>query len=128
MMGLRSKARRDLVRSLWRGVLGLGIFAFFAPVHRLLSAAAPRPEAPSLTTDEWARLRRGETLRRPALLVRPGPEVLSLRCPHLGCTVRETSDGFVCPCHGSRFSRHGERLSGPAPRGLEHLTLRGGPP
>ncbi len=24
-------------------------------------------------------------------------------CPHLGCIVRPTEDGFICPCHQSRF-------------------------
>jgi glycine/D-amino acid oxidase-like deaminating enzyme len=50
-----------------------------------------------------------------------GIHAFSALCPHLGCVVRwnhaeETSD---CPCHGSRFSAHGEVVNGPANRNLE---------
>lgn len=46
-------------------------------------------------------------------------------CPHQGCPVRfvSPSDGFVCPCHGSRFSATGARLDGPAPSGLRPLPV-----
>ena len=32
-----------------------------------------------------------------------GYSAISLVCPHLGCIVNVTGDGFACPCHGSRF-------------------------
>src|SRR3972149_1949438 len=38
---------------------------------------------------------------------------LSLVCPHLGCQVNPTSEGFACPCHGSRFGPQGAPLRGP---------------
>jgi cytochrome b6-f complex iron-sulfur subunit len=43
-----------------------------------------------------------------------GYKALSLVCPHLGCTVNVTSDGFACPCHGSRFTPDGSLRNGPA--------------
>lgn len=49
---------------------------------------------------------------------------LSLICTHLGCTVRITGDELVCPCHGSRFDRAGQVLSGPAPRALARMPLQ----
>jgi Rieske Fe-S protein len=54
------------------------------------------------------------------------PEVLRLRCTHLGCRVRRdpATGGFACPCHGSRFDRDGAVLAGPAPRALERLPVR----
>ncbi len=40
-------------------------------------------------------------------------------CSHLGCTPRSDADAFVCPCHGSRFTRDGQVLNGPASRALD---------
>jgi nitrite reductase/ring-hydroxylating ferredoxin subunit len=46
---------------------------------------------------------------------------LSEKCTHLGCRVPfcESSGRFECPCHGSVFSRGGDYVSGPAPRGMD---------
>lgn len=46
---------------------------------------------------------------------------LNLECPHQGCTVgayNATSGTMTCPCHFSRFTVDGTRISGPAPHGL----------
>ncbi|HUL84593.1 MAG TPA: universal stress protein [Actinomycetota bacterium] len=63
--------------------------------------------------------RRGEKL---AVFVDDGGEqhLLSARCTHLGCTVawNPGERTFDCPCHGSRFSRLGEVVNGPAARPL----------
>ncbi len=60
-------------------------------------------------------------------LLREGDRVhaLSAVCPHAGCAVDwdEPAGAFVCPCHDSRFSPAGERLSGPAPRPLDTLDV-----
>jgi cytochrome b6-f complex iron-sulfur subunit len=47
------------------------------------------------------------------------------KCVHLGCRVPEctSSQGFECPCHGSKYNFHGEYDSGPAPRNLDRFTL-----
>jgi cytochrome b6-f complex iron-sulfur subunit len=47
------------------------------------------------------------------------------RCVHLGCRVPfcETSQWFECPCHGSQYSRVGEKKGGPAPRGLDRFAV-----
>jgi Rieske Fe-S protein len=52
--------------------------------------------------------------------------VMSLKCPHLGCTVRwdDALQLLACPCHGSKFSDFGQRLEGPAKSGLPMYPSR----
>ena len=47
------------------------------------------------------------------------------RCVHLGCRVPwcPTSQWFECPCHGSKYSRVGEKKAGPAPRGMDRFAI-----
>ncbi|MCP4249131.1 MAG: ubiquinol-cytochrome c reductase iron-sulfur subunit [bacterium] len=47
------------------------------------------------------------------------------KCPHLGCRVPwcSSSQGFECPCHGSKYNAAGEYEAGPAPRNLDRFTL-----
>lgn len=47
------------------------------------------------------------------------------RCVHLGCRVPQcdSSQGFECPCHGSRYNYHGEYEGGPAPRNLDRFVV-----
>jgi Rieske Fe-S protein len=47
--------------------------------------------------------------------------VFSSVCPHLGCTINETTSGFGCVCHNSAWNGEGEKLGGPAPRGMDVL-------
>jgi len=48
---------------------------------------------------------------------------LNAVCTHLGCLTAWKPDlGLIaCPCHGSRFSREGQKLEGPAPKPLSWL-------
>ena len=48
------------------------------------------------------------------------------KCVHLGCRVPWclTSQWFECPCHGSKYNRWGEWMSGPAPRGLDRFPSK----
>ena len=67
-----------------------------------------------------------------------------VRCPHELCDVDYVDDPkrlpteivneigrpvtepvYVCPCHNSTFKVDGERLSGPAPRGLYRFRVTG---
>ena len=47
------------------------------------------------------------------------------RCVHLGCRVPQcdSSQGFECPCHGSKYNFHGEYEDGPAPRNLDRFAV-----
>lgn len=52
------------------------------------------------------------------------PQALSTTCPHLGCSIDYDAGAneFRCPCHTSGFSTAGERLRGPAQRGMFELA------
>lgn len=54
-----------------------------------------------------------------------GIVALYQRCVHLGCRVPfcQSSQWFECPCHGSKYSRVGEKKGGPAPRGLDRFPV-----
>jgi cytochrome b6-f complex iron-sulfur subunit len=54
-----------------------------------------------------------------------GYVALYQRCVHLGCRVPwcQSSQWFECPCHGSKYSRVGEKKGGPAPRGLDRFAF-----
>jgi len=54
-----------------------------------------------------------------------GIYAISRICTHLGCIVNSSSDGFECPCHGSRFTADGGLVKGPAPRPLPWLKVNG---
>ncbi len=56
---------------------------------------------------------------------------LSAVCTHLGCIANWKPEGIeghpegiiACPCHGSKFSRTGEVLTGPAPQALPRVQI-----
>ena len=55
-----------------------------------------------------------------------GFALFSSICPHLGGRYEwiEEQQQFVCPVHGSAFTRAGARVAGPAQRGLDPLPSR----
>ncbi len=76
--------------------------------------------------DAWAKM---ANVRLGAVwLVRSGGDIraFTTTCPHLGCAVDydARADRFKCPCHGSVFDRDGNRVSGPAKRGMDPLEAR----
>jgi Rieske Fe-S protein len=105
-------------------------------------AFCPLPEP--IATSPPYRLLRGLALRLPAAGDAPSRlEALCVTCPHEICEVdlrRDTAGVpfddagavaprrplFVCACHWSVFdpTRAGERLAGPAPRGLYRFESR----
>jgi len=123
-----------LLNSLYpRGVAGFG-----GPVA-VLAAQIPKPGAPPV-----------QNIEGHFLLVNLGPDegrlasddapaaggLLALwwKCPHLGCTVPwrdqvhakdplKRRGNFICPCHGSSYTKAGVRYFGPAPRSLDTMEI-----
>ncbi|MBI3957620.1 MAG: Rieske 2Fe-2S domain-containing protein [Chloroflexi bacterium] len=54
-----------------------------------------------------------------------GPKALYMVCTHLGCLYKwePSNNRFECPCHGSKFSREGLYIQGPAPRSLDEFVV-----
>ncbi len=127
------------------GVLGLDVLAFLwpklsggfgadvnvGPVQDLLDQTANAdgsvtpvfiPEArayvvpaPAALSDQYAGLS----------VAVGGVMALWQRCVHLGCRVPwcAPSQGFECPCHGSKYNGIGEYFAGPAPRNLDRFVV-----
>lgn len=55
-----------------------------------------------------------------------GIECISLKCSHLGCTVKwnEAEKKFKCPCHDGWFDEHGINKGGPPPAPLDKLAYK----
>jgi Rieske Fe-S protein len=100
----------------WRSIGPLTGFSGDAPTRVAL---------PVLVQDGWVR----KTTQQAAWVLRTGADavrVFSTACPHLGCSVKWSAGAghFECPCHESAFARDGDRLHGPARRGLDDLPVR----
>jgi glycine/D-amino acid oxidase-like deaminating enzyme len=82
-------------------------------------------EADELSNDEGAILSKG--FRKIALYRDAGGTLHSYSaiCPHLGCVLQWNADEktFDCPCHGSRFSKEGAVINGPALKNLDRIKI-----
>ena len=97
-----------------------GFLFFLLPVLRFVDfRISPRPRLVRVNR----LLRPGGFILEPDFVIfdRAGAAMaVSRRCTHLGCRLNfnEQENLLVCPCHQSRFSRQGKRISGPARRDL----------
>ena len=125
-----SSSRRDFLKLITNaffglsGALGLGgLFRFFS----FLPDPGPPTEfdlgSASLYSEDFPVLQPDI----PAIIKRTAEGIIaiSLVCTHLGCTVEESdnSEGFTCPCHGSRYNKDGILLKGPATKNLPHFRI-----
>lgn len=114
------RERRRLLKTLIVSIGGIGL------LWRYFSPRLPR-RASLLTVAKAGIPPEGSLIFRESrvAVVRSGDAfyALDLSCTHLGCTVGVTPTELVCPCHGSRFDRHGAVLAGPADRPLRRLVL-----
>lgn len=118
-----ARSRRSAVRALIASLLGgAALWRYLTPRGGAGAAgrgvvSVPEADVPAEGALVLPQHRLAVVRERGALLA------VDLTCTHLGCTVRATEQGFSCPCHGSRFGRGGDVLSGPAPRALKRLGL-----
>ena len=130
---MEAKRRSFLGRlAFWLGV-GSSYGAFAAMAIRYVYPTKRPPRWRSIFVGRLDQLAPGDTRLVtdlngvPVQVVRDGETLraISTVCPHLGCRVRwEPNPGeFHCPCHNAAFSREGEVLYGPAPRGLDRYEV-----
>jgi len=100
------------------GILGLGgLFRFFS----FQPDPGPPTEFDLGPKDDFPNGVQVVRLDIPALIrhTDEGIIAISLVCTHLGCTVEKSDEGdFTCPCHGSRYTKDGQLLEGPATKPL----------
>lgn len=87
-----------------------GVLPLFIPEARAYLVPAP---------EELSAQFEGQSVATDGLMA------LYMRCVHLGCRVPwcAPSQGFECPCHGSRYNAVGEYFGGPAPRNLDRFVV-----
>ena len=129
----------------WFGIMGIEILAFLWPKITggfgsdvdAGSAAELVPEmtdTAGLITPAFIPDARAYVVPAPAEMseqfadndvVAGGLMALYQRCVHLGCRVPwcDDSQGFECPCHGSKYNSIGEYFAGPAPRNLDRFAV-----
>ncbi|MCX6082419.1 MAG: Rieske 2Fe-2S domain-containing protein [Chloroflexi bacterium] len=121
-------SRRDLLKISAQALLGLSAMLGISGIIRFLSFE-PDPPPPQQfevgSTSDFLPDTRTIIKTIPAVLIRSsnGFNALSLTCQHLGCTVESKSDGFTCPCHGSRYKPNGQLIQGPSDKGLKSLRV-----
>lgn len=119
-------SRRQFLTRLIKGIMALSATAFLYPLLRFTGfTVKPKPRyiiirkniplGGSYTEHDFI-----------LFLFDKGPIAISRRCTHLGCRVhyRQELDLIECPCHQSRFTVAGERISGPAEKNLSVYPVR----
>ncbi len=126
--------RREFLTYAWGGALGLatlqagvGLFFFMMPRFKAgefggvffigpESAMPATSASPEPNTDGKFWLVNTEE---------GGPKAIYMVCTHLGCLYKweQANNRFECPCHGSKFTREGYYIEGPAPRSLDTFVV-----
>ena len=78
----------------------------------------------SEVVDAWTKYNRENIGAVWLLKNRDEVRALSVTCPHLGCGIEKSTEGFGCPCHTSAFDKGGKRVSGPSPRDMDPIDAR----
>lgn len=126
--------RREFLTYAWGGVLGLialqtgvGLFQFLMPRFKAgefggvfymgSETALPSTDAvpEPITSGKFWWVNTEDQ----------GPLAIYMVCTHLGCLYKwePANNRFECPCHGSKFTREGLFIEGPAPRSLDMFAI-----
>ena len=133
---LRTSPRFD-VPSERRDFLGLASIGSAIAALGVAGIGAARLPMPSVFPESNSRVKLGPVERFLAAPMTAVPDqrlwiyvdsdglyAISAVCTHLGCLVSSNgTEGFFCPCHGSRFDSQGKVTGGPAPKSLMYLEL-----
>lgn len=130
----RQMTRRELLTYAWAGALGLVLvgtgastFFFMYPRFRAGEFGGKFYLGPASTMPTTDAPPQPNTSGKFWLVntTDEGVKALYMVCTHLGCLYKwETSNTrFECPCHGSKFSREGYYIEGPAPRSLDRFEV-----
>ncbi len=121
-------SRRDFLKLTRDGFLYLSGILTLGGLLRFLgfqTEPAPQTEFDLGLAEKYPLNSRSLLEEIPAVLLHTesGFSALSLVCTHLGCSVENDTQGFTCPCHGSRFNADGKVMQGPASQPLAPLRI-----
>lgn len=130
----RTMNRREFLTYAWAGALGLvgvatgvGTFLFMYPRFRAgefggkfflgppsSMPSTDAPPVPEMAGKFWLVNTEDQ-----------GVKAIYMVCTHLGCLYKwePSTVRFECPCHGSKFTREGFYIEGPAPRSLDQFEV-----
>lgn len=121
-------SRHDFLKLTRNGILWLSAALGMGGLFRFLdyeANPAPKTEFDLGSAVKYPPGSRTLLANVPAMLIHTESSflALSLTCTHLGCTVEQNKDEFLCPCHGSHFDLDGRLLHGPAAKPLASLRI-----
>ena len=120
--------RRDFLKLSVAGVLGASALAGVAAIFKFMdfsTESAPKTEFDLGKVSDFPPGTKKVIANIPAIIVHDdkGFTAISLVCTHLGCTVEQDENGFLCPCHGSIYASDGQVVRGPAQKPLRMLRI-----
>ncbi|MGV1098801.1 QcrA and Rieske domain-containing protein [Thiovibrio sp. JS02] len=118
-------SRRFVLAESWTWLRWFAWATLIYPVYRFLAYRTPKQ--PRYVKVDKVVPTGGFALEHDFILFvdETGPWAVSRKCTHLGCRLNyQDKEGILlCPCHQSRFSKTGERISGPARKNLPRFAV-----
>lgn len=120
------RSRRQFLLKYFRWTLGITTAVLCYPLLRFTGFTV-KPQPRHITVNKVLPVGSVHTGHDFILfMLKEGPLAVSRRCTHLGCRVHYLQEPGVieCPCHQSRFTVQGIRISGPAKQDLETFLVK----